>query len=162
MKYLLFILALFSAPAYARGDGDNHILPAGRYQWTYAQDVTGPMSVKVNLRTQMAFVYAGDILVGESSVSTGRDHYETETGHFTVQGKEANHFSKKYKAPMPYTMWFDAAQGVALHAGGDPGVRSSHGCVHLPLSFAQQLYKVLKVGDRVVIVDEDPDFTVVL
>ena len=36
--------------------------------------------------------------------------------------------------------------GVALHAGNLPGYPASHGCVRLPLDFAQQLYTVTSKG----------------
>ena len=53
---------------------------------------------------------------------------------------------------MPFTerlTW----DGVALHAGGVPGYPSSHGCVHLPMTFAQDLFGVTEVGTTVVIAD---------
>ena len=53
---------------------------------------------------------------------------------------------------MPFTerlTW----DGVALHAGAVPGYPSSHGCVHLPLDFAQLLFGVTEVGTTVVIAD---------
>ena len=51
---------------------------------------------------------------------------------------------------MPYTQrltW----DGVALHAGGLPGYPESHGCVHLPLAFAQELFKITSIGVTVVV-----------
>jgi hypothetical protein len=54
---------------------------------------------------------------------------------------------------MPYTQrltW----DGVALHAGGLPGYPSSHGCVHLPSLFAEELFAVSPMGMTVVVVDE--------
>ena len=41
--------------------------------------------------------------------------------------------------------------GVALHAGGLPGFPESHGCVHLPYSFAQALFGITNLGATVVI-----------
>jgi hypothetical protein len=54
---------------------------------------------------------------------------------------------------MPYTQrltW----DGVALHAGGLPGYPSSHGCVHLPSKFAEELFAASPMGMTVVVVDE--------
>jgi hypothetical protein len=54
---------------------------------------------------------------------------------------------------MPYTQrltW----DGVALHAGGLPGFPSSHGCVHLPSKFAEELFAVSPMGMTVVVVDD--------
>ncbi len=43
--------------------------------------------------------------------------------------------------------------GVALHAGGLPGYPESHGCVHLPSKFAEDLFGVSHMGMTVVVVD---------
>ena len=43
--------------------------------------------------------------------------------------------------------------GVALHAGGLPGYPESHGCVHLPSKFAEDLFGASHMGMTVVIVD---------
>jgi hypothetical protein len=45
--------------------------------------------------------------------------------------------------------------GIALHAGVLPGQPASHGCVRLPLAFAQQLFGLTDIGMRVVVVRED-------
>jgi hypothetical protein len=44
--------------------------------------------------------------------------------------------------------------GVALHAGGLPGYPESHGCVHLPSQFAEDLFQTSHLGMTVVVVDE--------
>jgi lipoprotein-anchoring transpeptidase ErfK/SrfK len=157
VKYLLILLALFSTPALATTLRDGSILPAGQSVWI-SEDASAHLSVKVNLRSQMAYVYSGNTLVAASSVSSGRDGFGTSMGHFTILGKELNHHSKHYDADMPFTMWFNTS-GEALHVGRVPGFRSSHGCVHLPADFAAKLYAKLKVGDSVTIADEAPQFS---
>ena len=83
----------------------------------------------------------------------GAPAHPTPTGVFTILQKARVHHSSTYdEASMPFTerlTW----DGVALHAGGVPGYPSSHGCVHLPLDFAQLLFGVTKVGTTVVIAD---------
>ena len=44
--------------------------------------------------------------------------------------------------------------GVALHAGGLPGYPESHGCVHLPSQFADDLFQVTHLGMTVVVVND--------
>jgi hypothetical protein len=44
--------------------------------------------------------------------------------------------------------------GVALHAGGLPGYPESHGCVHLPSQFSEELFGATHLGMTVVVVDE--------
>jgi L,D-transpeptidase catalytic domain len=40
--------------------------------------------------------------------------------------------------------------GVALHAGQLPGYPASHGCVRLPMDFAEKLYTVTQKGTTVI------------
>ena len=113
----------------------------------------GPVLVLVSLTEQRARVYRNGIEVGITTVSSGRAGHPTPTGVFTILQKARVHHSSTYdEASMPFTerlTW----DGVALHAGGVPGYPSSHGCVHLPLDFAQLLFGVTKVGTTVVIAD---------
>jgi lipoprotein-anchoring transpeptidase ErfK/SrfK len=44
--------------------------------------------------------------------------------------------------------------GVALHAGQLPGYPASHGCVRLPVDFAEKLYTVTQKGTTVIVVDD--------
>lgn len=56
-------------------------------------------------------------------------------------------------APMPY-MQRITWDGVAIHAGRDPGYAASHGCVRVPIAFAKRLYAITRLGARVTITDE--------
>lgn len=122
-------------------------------QWVWAPQVApaGPLLVYVDLSRQIATVYRNGVRIGVSTISSGRDGYETPTGVFTVLQKDAEHKSNKYNsAPMPYQQrltW----DGVALHAGGLPGYPESHGCVHLPIGFARALFGVTTLGATVVV-----------
>jgi hypothetical protein len=46
--------------------------------------------------------------------------------------------------------------GVALHAGQLPGYPASHGCVRLPMDFAEKLYTVTHKGTTVIVADDIP------
>ena len=159
VKFLIGFMLLV-CPMVAHAMSDREILKAGQYHWSN-EVVDGPVRVVVDLHTQMAYVYQNDAVIGVTSVSTGRDKFETSQGRFTVLYKEVNHFSKKYKADMPWTMFFNN-QGEALHSGRDPGSRSSHGCVHLPDAFAAKLYTLMAVGDQVEIVAKREQFNLTL
>jgi hypothetical protein len=93
------------------------------------------------------------VRIGRSTVSTGKSGHRTPTGVFTILQKNEKHTSSIYKgASMPYMerlTW----TGVALHAGNLPGYPASHGCVRLPLDFAQKLYTVTDKGTTVVVTD---------
>lgn len=127
---------------------DRSIVAAGDYAWNDMDYIPGKVTVSVNLSTQMAYVKRGDTLIGITNISSGRAGYETPTGTFAILGKEDNHWSRKYKADMPYTMWV-TGDGVALHSGSTPGRTTSHGCIHLPHGFAALLYQVVDKGASV-------------
>jgi hypothetical protein len=44
--------------------------------------------------------------------------------------------------------------GIAMHAGHLPGYPASHGCVRLPIDFAEKLYSVTRNGTSVIITDD--------
>src|SRR5258708_36147667 len=44
--------------------------------------------------------------------------------------------------------------GIAMHGGHLPGYPASHGCVRLPVDFAERLYSVTSNGTSVVITDD--------
>ena len=124
-------------------------LKAGDFLWQPDVATAGAVNIVVDLDRQVAFVYRGGALIGISTVSTGRDGHETPVGSFTILQKQVEHKSNLYhEAAMPFMerlTW----DGVALHAGGVPGYRESHGCVHLPIAFAKALYGVTDIGATV-------------
>jgi hypothetical protein len=116
----------------------------------------------VSIPDQLAYVYRNGILIGRSTVSTGRSGHKTPTGVFHILEKQVKHFSSKYNnAPMP-NMERLTWDGIALHAGNLPGYPASHGCVRLPLEFSRLLYTVTSKGTTVVIADRSsaPEETV--
>jgi len=125
-------------------------LKPGQYVW---RDVPGdgPQRVVVSLSDQLAYYYRGDTLVAVSTISSGKSGRDTPTGIFSVLDKRPMYRSKKYdNAPMPWMQRIDQ-YGIALHAGFNPGVPASHGCVRLPSAFAKKLYSVTDIGTPVYI-----------
>lgn len=122
-------------------------------QWVWAPQIApqGPLLVYVDLSKQLATVYRNGVRIGVSTVSTGKPGHETPTGVFTILQKDAKHRSSIYhNAPMPFQQrltW----DGVALHAGGLPGYPESHGCVHLPYTFAKVLFETTRQATTVII-----------
>jgi lipoprotein-anchoring transpeptidase ErfK/SrfK len=112
---------------------------------------TGDTRVVVDLLTQMAYVYRADKLVGASTISSAKQGMVTPLGFWSVLEKHRFYRSKKYNnAPMPFMQRIDS-YGIALHGGGTPGFPESHGCIHLPMKFAEKLYGLTKLGSKVVI-----------
>jgi lipoprotein-anchoring transpeptidase ErfK/SrfK len=126
-------------------------LAPGQYRWAAAIPKEGETRIVIDLLTQMFYVYRGDQLVGLSTISSGKKGKETQLGFWAVRLKKVKGFSRKYdNAPMPYMQMYDE-KGLAFHAGANPGYPASHGCVRLPLKFAERLYGLTKLGTKVTI-----------
>lgn len=126
-------------------------LKPGEWIWGGVSKGWGPMAVIVSLTEQRAYVYRNGILIGVTTISSGKAGYETPTGVFTILQKDKDHRSNIYNsAPMPYQQRLTWG-GVALHAGGLPGYPESHGCVHLPTEFARLLFDNSNMGMVVVV-----------
>ena len=126
-------------------------LKKGEFLWIGNAVTSGPVVMVVSITEQRAYVYRNGVLIGATSVSTGRPGHATPTGVFTVLQKQKEHRSTIYDgAPMPYIERLTWG-GVALHAGGLPGYPESHGCIHLPSEFARLLFEVSPNGMTVVI-----------
>jgi hypothetical protein len=128
-------------------------LKTGDYVWKPAASPAGPVVIIVSIPEQTLYVYRNGVRIGRSTVSTGKSGHRTPTGVFTILQKNEKHTSSIYKgASMPYMQRLTWT-GVALHAGNLPGYPASHGCVRLPLDFAQKLYTVTDKGSTVVVTD---------
>jgi hypothetical protein len=126
-------------------------LKKGEFLWLGNAVTSGPLIMVVSITEQRAYVYRNGILIGATSVSTGRPGHLTPTGVFTILQKQKEHRSTIYDgAPMPYMERLTWG-GVALHAGGLPGYPESHGCIHLPSEFARLLFDTTSTGMTVVI-----------
>jgi hypothetical protein len=158
---------LGSGPAFAQGAPKSAQLQLAKQaeklkpgEWVLKPEIakSGPVLVYVDLGRQRATVYRNGVRVGVSTISTGKDGYETPTGVFTILEKDKDHRSRTYDdAPMPFQQrltW----KGVAMHAGNLPGFPASHGCVRLPMEFAKKLFEITPMGGTVVIAGghEDP------
>jgi hypothetical protein len=126
-------------------------LKPGEYKWAADIPSTGETSVVIDTLKQLFYVYRGDKLIGVATVSTGRKGKETPLGFWKVMMKKKLGYSRKYdNAPMPYMQMYDP-KGIAFHAGPNPGHPASHGCVRLPLKFAQRLFGLTQIGTKVTI-----------
>jgi lipoprotein-anchoring transpeptidase ErfK/SrfK len=126
-------------------------LAPGQYRWLATIPEEGETKVVIDRLTQTFYVYRGEQLIGVSTMSSGKKGRETPLGFWAVMLKKKNGFSRKYdNAPMPFMQMYDD-QGIAFHAGPNPGHPASHGCVRLPLKFAERLFGMTKLGTKVII-----------
>ena len=86
-----------------------------------------------------------------STISSGKKGKETPLGYWKVFRKQVKGFSRKYdNAPMPFMQrltW----DGIALHAGCNPGFPASHGCIRMLIPDVIDLYDQVPVGAPVYI-----------
>lgn len=123
----------------------------GDFRWAATVPQAGESKVVIDLLTQLFYVYRGDQLVGVATISSGKKGDETPLGFWAVMLKKKKGYSRKYdNAPMPFMQMYDH-KGIAFHAGPNPGYPASHGCVRLPLKFAEKVFGVTKVGTKVII-----------
>jgi lipoprotein-anchoring transpeptidase ErfK/SrfK len=126
-------------------------LKPGQYVWASAIPSEGDTRIVLDLLTQMTYVYRGDRLIGASTMSSAKRGMVTPLGFWSILEKRPFYRSKKYEnAPMPWMQRIDT-YGIALHGGNNPGYPASHGCVRLPMKFAEKLYGLTKVGSKVII-----------
>jgi hypothetical protein len=129
-------------------------LNPGDYIWHPEISPAGPVVVIVSLPEQRMYVYRNGVRIGRSTVSTGTKGHTTPTGMFTILQKKVSHESSIYKgAQMPHMQRLTWT-GIAMHAGHLPGYPASHGCVRLPVDFAEKLYSVTRNGTSVIITDD--------
>jgi len=138
----------------ASNDPNPSSLEPGQFFWRSDRGPEGPVVIIVSIPEQRVFVYRNAVLIGLSTCSTGKPGYSTPAGLFRVINKFKVHRSSKYGDDMPDTLRL-TRKGVALHGGDVPGYPTSHGCVHLPLSFADQLFELTATGTPVVIGGHD-------
>ena len=126
-------------------------LKPGDYVWAETLPTDGNPRVVIDLLTQTAYAYKGDALVGAASISSAKTGMVTPLGFWKVQDKRKMYRSKKYgNAPMPFMQRIDE-YGIALHGGANPGYPASHGCVRMPMKFAEKLFGLTKLGTEVII-----------
>ena len=126
-------------------------LKPGEYKWAADIPKEGETRVIIDRLTQLFYVYRGDTLVGVATASTGTKGRETPLGYWKVRLKKVKGYSRKYdNAPMPYMQMYDE-MGIAFHGGALPGYPASHGCVRLPVKFAERLFGMTKMGTKVIV-----------
>jgi lipoprotein-anchoring transpeptidase ErfK/SrfK len=128
-------------------------LEPGEYVWDEdaAAEATGPATVVVNLRSRTLSVYRGGVEVGRSSALYGYGPHPTPLGTFKVLQKKKDHVSTIYNAPMPHMLRL-TNDGVALHGSANMADdAATHGCIGLPLEFAELLFGQVGVGHTVII-----------
>lgn len=128
----------------------------GDFVWNDRNVPDGPTWVRVDLKSQLISVYRSGHEIGTAVILYGADEKETPNGTFPVLAKIKDHRSATYdNAPMPYTLRL-TPDGVAIHGSDVRWGRATHGCVGVPIEFAQKLFGQVSKGDQVVIFSDKP------
>jgi hypothetical protein len=131
-------------------------LKSGEYAWNDDLAPPGPVTIVVDVRARTLSVYRAGIEIGRSSIIYGADNKPTPLGTFSILMKKADHYSRTYdNAPMPFTLRL-TEDGVAIHGAELADDVGTHGCVGLPIEFAELLFAQAELGGRVIIVGGPP------
>lgn len=96
-------------------------------------------------------------MIGDTQICIGKEWGWTRKGLYRVEEKDADHVSASYPnaygepAPMPLAMRIYGR--VWIHAGDVVGGFCSHGCINLPLTPAEKLFRWADIGTPVLVVD---------
>lgn len=123
----------------------------GEWHWDEAGVPDGPLVMTVDIEARVLSVFRGGYEIAATAVLLGTTEKPTPLGVFPINWKKADHHSRTYdNAPMPYTMNL-TVDGVAIHGTKVENGYASHGCIGVPTPFAQKLFGIAKVGDKVYI-----------
>ncbi|MXP10480.1 L,D-transpeptidase family protein [Pseudoblastomonas halimionae] len=130
----------------------NGPIKYGEWHWDDEGVPDGPLVVTVDLQARVISVFRDGYEIGAAAVLLGTDDHPTPVGVFPILQKNKDHVSNLYDAEMPYMMrltW----DGVAIHGSPVENGYASHGCVGTPNGFAEKLFSVAKLGDKVIVTD---------
>ena len=148
--FAISLVVLGTDPAGARGPDARRKPPDQSFR-----PPSTPLLAVVSLSDQHVTIYDAGGKILQSPVSSGAKGYETPAGIYSVVQKKEIHQSNLYEdGSMPF-MQRITWTGIALHAGVLPGQPASHGCVRLPIAFAQRLFDLTDLGLRVIVVRDD-------
>jgi lipoprotein-anchoring transpeptidase ErfK/SrfK len=106
--------------------------------------------ITVDLTRQRAKLQIDGETKISTSISSGREGYETPPGHYVITNKYKEWISTVYKVPMPNFLRLNCSP-IGLHAGYVTGSPASHGCIRLPQEISAKFYKLARVGDEVIV-----------
>lgn len=124
------------------------VMRHGDYVWHEEGVRTGKIAIWVDLRRQMISAFRDGHEIGTSVIVYGAEDRTSPEGRFPILSKKRQYHSRTYDAPMPASL-FITDDGVALHGSPMSSRRASHGCIGLPIKFAEKLFDATQVGDIV-------------
>lgn len=142
------------------------IAPVGRVFNTFKAPIYNrksmPRWVDVNLTTQTAIFYEGNLPARRSLITSGAGRYASPIGTFAISRRVPNERMKNGKPGDPdyydlknvlYTQYF-TDEGHALHYAwwrDTFGYPDSHGCINEDIQTSRYAWDFLNIGDKVII-----------
>jgi hypothetical protein len=124
------------------------VMRHGDFLWNDQGVPKGEVTIWVDLRRQMISAYRGGHEIGTAVIVYGAEDMSSPEGRFPILNKQRHYHSRTYDAPMPASL-FITNDGVALHGSPMSSRRASHGCIGLPVEFAEKLFDASNVGNIV-------------
>ena len=111
----------------------------------------------INQLKQTGAAYENGRKLFEFPVLTGDDETTTPPGVYVIREKVEDYFSRKYRVPMPYSLFFDLKHRRAIHEGEvpPPPLRreyATHGCVHVESPYIERLFEWAEEGRTIVVI----------
>ena len=134
------------------------------------QPIVATVNLIIKLKQKHVYVYKGDKLVTKYPIAIGKKGWETPTGEWQVMEKIKNPAWTSFKTgevlapggenPLGSRwigFWTDGQDTIGFH--GTPNLKSigtaaSHGCVRMFNRDVKALYRIVKVGTTVTVVNE--------
>jgi len=129
-------------------------LAFGDFVWNDEGVPPGPVWVRVDLALQTLSVFRAGHEIGSTLILYGADSKPTPSGVYPILERAKQHRSSLYDAEMPYMLRL-TSDGIAIHASAVQASAATHGCIGVPLPFAQLLFAQARRGDRVAIMGPD-------
>ena len=145
--------------AYQSGEIDRPIkslleidrkLDHGGYHWNDKGIPKGPTWIRVELRSQILSVFRGGHEIGPAVILYGAQSKQTPPGVYPILAKAREHRSSIYDADMPYTLRL-TNDGISIHGSDVRWGAATHGCIGVPLPFAEKLFDAVAKNDVVVV-----------
>lgn len=130
------------------------VMRHGDFIWNDDGVAKGEVRIWVDLRRQTISAFRNGHEIGTAVIVYGAEDMSSPEGRFPILNKQRHYHSRAYDAPMPASL-FITNDGVALHGSPMSSRRASHGCIGLPVKFAEKLFDASKVGDIVEIARSD-------
>ena len=124
------------------------VMRHGDFVWNEQGVPKGQIKIWVDLRRQMISAFRNGHEIGTAVIVYGAEDRTSPEGRFPILNKQRHYHSRTYDAPMPASL-FITNDGVALHGSPMSSRRASHGCIGLPVEFAEKLFDASAVGDIV-------------